>query len=300
MSQGLQSANVMALLFSAIAGSAAAAPAPAESRPGDVFGSPSASDAILCEGLAGRTVGGSRLSTERVAASGATPAYCRVRGMIAPKLNFEIRLPTTWNGNLYYGGGSGYNGVLPEVVVAPLVQGYAQVVSDSGHQDPTGMSAEFVQNDPHAARLFGSEAVPAVMARTTEILSLAYGAPPSRSYFEGCSTGGRVALMAVQRNPDLFDGVIARAPAFNWVGFMGAFNATARMVAAPGGVFSPAKTALLARHVRQACDDLDGLADRIVANRAACTTERIRLEDLRCEGGRDTGDTCLSDANSLL
>ena len=94
--------------------------------------------------------------------------------------------------------------------------------------------------------------------------------------------------------------MIARAPAFNWVGFMGAFNATARMVAAPGGVFSPAKTALLARHVRQACDDLDGLADRIVANRAACTTERIRLEDLRCEGGRDTGDTCLSDANSLL
>ena len=102
--------------------------------------------------------------------------------------------------------------------------------------------------------------------------------------------------MAVQRNPNLFDGVIARSPGYNWVGFMGAFNRTAKALAAPGGAFSAAKTALLAKHVREACDGLDGIVDGIVANPAACTAKVVNVAALRCAGGADTGDTCLSDA----
>jgi feruloyl esterase len=249
-----------------------------------------------CQTLSGQIIDSAKLTTALIAASGPAPAYCKVSGTIAPKLNFEIRLPQTWNGKLYYGGGGGYDGVMPDLVVAPLVQGYAQVVSDGGHQDPTGMSAAFIENDPVAAELFGSGSVPAVMAVAIKTLVRIYGAPPAKSYFEGCSTGGREALMAVQRNPTLFDGVIARAPAFNWVGYMGAFNVTARAVAAPGGAFTPAKVALLARHVRDACDGLDGVVDSVVAHRAACTAKRINLASLRCAGGVDTGDACLSDA----
>ena len=102
--------------------------------------------------------------------------------------------------------------------------------------------------------------------------------------------------MAVQRNPNLFDGVIARAPAYNWVGFVGAFHRTAEALAAPGGAFSPAKTALLAKHVREACDALDGIADGVVSNPAKCTAEVANVNALRCAGGADTGDTCLSEA----
>lgn len=214
---------------------------------------------------------------------------------MAPSLKFEIRLPNAWNGKLYYGGGGGYDGAIPEPVVAALAQGYAEVASDSGHQGD-GMSAAFVSNNPRAAELFGSGSVPTVMAAALKIVTAAYGIPPSRSYFEGCSTGGREALMAVQRNPTLFDGVIARAPAYNWVGFMGAFNRTAKALAARGGAFNVAKTALLARHVRDACDRLDGVVDGIVANPAACTQEVSNVAELRCASGEDTGDTCLSDA----
>lgn len=102
--------------------------------------------------------------------------------------------------------------------------------------------------------------------------------------------------MAVQRNPNLFDGVVARAPAYNWVGFMGAFNRTAKALAAPGGAFGPAKTALLAKYVRNACDGLDGIVDGVVSNPKACTAEVSHVASLRCAGGADTGDTCLSDA----
>ena len=251
--------------------------------------------AMACAALGGKTIGGAMLTTIVVKASDAAPSYCKVNGTLAPSLNLEIRLPDAWNRKLYYGGGGGYDGSIPPLIVPPLIQGYAEVVSDSGHQGD-GMSAAFAFSDTYAAQLFGSLSVPTVMSTALKVVTAAYGMPPARSYFEGCSNGGREALMAVQRNPNLFDGVIARAPGYNWVGFMGAFHRTAKALAAPGGAFRPAKTALLAKHVRDACDGLDGIVDGIVANPAACTPDILQVGALRCPGGGDTGDTCLSDA----
>lgn len=248
-----------------------------------------------CDALAGKTIAGATLTATAVAASGVVPTYCKVNGTISPALNFEVRLPNAWNGKLYYGGGGGYNGSIPAVPVPALTQGYATVASDSGHQG-SGLSADFALTDTFAAQLFGSLSVPTVMSTALEAVTAAYGMPPSKSYFEGCSNGGREALMNVQRYPNLFDGVIARAPAYNWVGFMGAFNRTAKALAAPGGAFSTAKTALLAKHVRDACDALDGIVDGVVSNPAACTPALVNVSALRCAGGADTGDTCLSDA----
>jgi feruloyl esterase len=227
-----------------------------------------------------------------VAATSTLVEYCKVAGLIAPKLNFELRLPTDWNRKLHYGGGGGYNGAIPPVVAPALNAGYAQVSSDSGHQG-SGVDASFALNDPVAAQLFGSLSVPTVMGAALEIVKAHYGFRPMRSYFEGCSNGGREALMNVQRYPTLFDGVIARAPAHNWVGFMGQFNRTAKALAAPGGALTPAKVATLAGAVRTACDALDGLVDGVVSNLQAC---HFDPSTLRCPGGGDTGNSCLSDA----
>ncbi|MEQ1780155.1 MAG: tannase/feruloyl esterase family alpha/beta hydrolase [Hyphomonadaceae bacterium] len=291
-------ANLRTLLAAGLATLAAACTGAQEPPIVDAQGeghTSSISALTACQTLSGKTLENAKLTTTLVEATKSTPIYCKVSGTIAPKLNFEIRLPDAWNGKLYYGGGGGYNGVIPDLAVAPLNQGYAQVASDSGHQGD-GMSPDFIQNDPLAAELFGSLSVPTVMTVAMKVLTEAYGAPPVRSYFEGCSTGGREALMAVQRNPELFDGVIARAPAFNWVGLMGAFNTVARAVASPGGDFNAAKAAMLARHVRSACDGLDGVEDGIVSNPSACTTKVLNLTSLRCAGGADAGDMCLSDA----
>lgn len=247
-----------------------------------------------CTAVSGKTIAGTTVTAAAVAASGATPTYCNITGTIAPQLNFAIRLPDQWNGKLYYGGGGGYNGAIPGVNVTALKQGYALIASDSGHQG-SGLSASFALNDPYAAQLFGSLSVPTVMSSALEIVTAAYGTPPAKSYFEGCSNGGREALMAVERNPNLFDGVIARAPAYNWVGFMGAFNRTAKAISASGGM-SAAKIALLSKSVRDACDGLDGIVDGVVSNQSACTPAVFNPASLRCTGGADTGNTCLSDA----
>lgn len=266
----------------------------------DNTGAPTTGAAIsadqACAALTGKTIAGASVTQAvAVAASGALPVYCKVDATIAPQLNLELRLPQQWNGKLYYGGGGGYNGAIPGLSggnLTALQQGYATVNSDSGHQG-NGLSADFALDDPYAANLFGSLSVPTVMSSAREMLQAAYGKAPDRSYFEGCSNGGREALMAAQRNPNLFDGIIARAPAYNWVGFMGQFNRTAKAAAAPGGAFSAAKTALLAGAVRAACDAQDGITDGVVSNPQACSFDPATL---RCAGGADTGDSCLSDA----
>jgi len=245
-----------------------------------------------CEALAGKNIGGAVLSAaEVVPATVTAPSYCRVRGLIEPKLNFELRLPKRWNQKLHYGGGGGYNGAIPPANEAALRQGYAQVSSDSGHQGNV-LDASFVKDDPLAAQLFGSLSVPTVTAAAQEIVRVHYRHRAKRAYFEGCSNGGREALMNVQRYPSLFDGVISRAPAYNWVGIMGAFNRTAKVLAAPGGAMSPAKVATLSSAVLAACDVLDGVADGVVSNPQACSFDPASL---RCAGGADTGDACLSD-----
>lgn len=246
-----------------------------------------------CADLAGRRVADAQIvSADVVAATTTTPEYCRVHGLIEPKLNFELRLPTDWNSKLHYGGGGGYNGAIPPADAGALQKGFAQVSSDSGHQG-SGLDASFIQNDPLAAAQFGFLSVPTVTHAAREIVRVYYQRLPRKAYFEGCSNGGREALMTVQRFPWLFDGVISRAPAYNWVGIMGAFNRTAKALKASGETMSAAKVTTLSNAVLAACDAQDGVADGLVSNPQACT---FNAATLRCPGGADTGNSCLSDA----
>src|SRR4029078_6662168 len=100
----------------------------------------------------------------------------------------------------------GSSGATPAPPATALSAGYANVSSDSGHQ-ASGIDASWALNDPFAAQLFGSLSVPTVMSSPRDLLQAPYSAQPTRSYFEGCSNGGREALMNAQRYPSLFDGI---------------------------------------------------------------------------------------------
>jgi feruloyl esterase len=248
-----------------------------------------------CAALDGRSIGAAEIrSATLVAATAQYPEYCRVSGTIAPQLNFEARLPTSWSGRALFTGGGGLNGFIlpPELMFfnpSIAFDGYVTIATDSGHQGlPTDGS--WALGDPLALENFAHLATHTVLGAVRRIVEERYGAPPARTYFFGQSTGGREGLIAAQRWPDDFDGIVALEPVYDMTALVLAGNRVARQVfRSPGGYLSAAKVRLLSRAVLDACDDLDGIADGIVSHVAAC---RFDPAGLRCAGPET--DACLT------
>lgn len=69
-----------------------------------------------------------------VEATAATPAHCRVRGVINRAIRFEVTMPAdAWNGRMMFstvGGGAGVLGDTSSL----LPQGFAMATTDTGHK----------------------------------------------------------------------------------------------------------------------------------------------------------------------
>lgn len=254
------------------------------------------------------TTGAAVSNAVLVAPSGTGPAavgeYCQVTGLIgpvdrtAPSIEFNVSLPTNWNSKAMHLFGGGYDGSLVPAssnvpgaagVPTPLARGYAGFASDGGHK---GFEGSFALNDEALENELADH-----LRKTRDvavaIMAKRYGAPPTKTYAAGGSGGGRQALYVADRWPSLYDGVISYYPAWSLTAMLTNYTQTARTLAAPGAWSNPAKQQLLASAVVSACDALDGTGDGVVSNVAACTFDPTVL---RCAGGTDTGDTCLSDA----
>jgi feruloyl esterase len=269
------------------------------------------------------TTGATVTSTEVVAATGTGTAavgeYCKVLGDInpvdptAPKIKFQLNLPTNWNNKVMMFGGGGYNGTIstgvgnvpagPADQLTPLGRGYATFSSDSGHQADatTSRDGRFGQND-EALNNFGSDALKKTRDVAMSLINMRYASKPQRAYFAGGSTGGREALLAVSNWPQDWDGAIVLYPAWDAVSLDLHFGNMTRELAKPGAYPNEQKRAALFEASLQACDALDGVADRVVSNTSACNatfepaTATLNGLPLRCAGGADTGNACLSDA----
>jgi feruloyl esterase len=241
-----------------------------------------------------------RIDSARLAAAdGALPAHCIVQGMVETRTGFELRLPLDWNARLLFQGGGGLDGsVKPALGALPLAgarelpgalaRGYAVVSMDGGHQ---GDGAAFASDDQAWAD-FAYASAPRVTRAARLLAQRFYGRPPAHSYFMGCSNGGREAMMAAQRDPAAFDGVVAGNPGFNLAGsaleevWETAVLAEASPVIAQA--FSDAELKLVADAVLARCDAADGLADGLVFDRGC----RFNPQVLQCEPGQ-AAERCL-------
>lgn len=223
-----------------------------------------------------------------------TPETCVVRGKMRNELAFEVRMPTIWNKRVLFMGGGGFDGEIYDSAYSPGVaeNGYATIATNHGHDSEKHPQGSFAL-DPQMLQDYADGAVPKVFASAKAILRARYGdrVAQSRFVYEGCSGGGRQALIQAQRHPDLFDGVIARAPANAYTGQFLWYQKILKELSKPGAALSIPKVKTIANFMQAQCDELDGLKDNIISKPEACKPD---LTELTCKGAES--DSCLTKA----
>ena len=242
--------------------------------------------------------------------------HCRVDGVIDSRvghggrkygIGFAVALPDRWNGRFLFQGGGGLNGSVQPPVggqfagdSTALAQGFAVASTDSGHEG-VGFDASFF-DDQQAALDFLYQGVATVTVIAKEMIARHYGKPSAHSYFVGCSTGGREAMMMSQRFPSYFDGIVAGAPAmrtsFSNLGLRHA--ATALNAIAPvnadgrpdtRAALSDDDRRLMVDRLLESCDALDGNRDGFIFAARECRFDPAVLE---CQSGES--QHCLTTA----
>jgi len=231
-----------------------------------------------------------------VAANGSLPEYCKVEGYAGGTVGFEVRLPTqSWNGKLLQQGCGAMCGIVSLASCEDvLARNYAVVSTDMGHKSTAG-DVKWARNNRQAQIDFGYRATHVATLAAKAVVQAYFGRAPSRSYFRGCSTGGRQAMVEAQRYPDDYDGIIAGAPPLDELGdalLHLIWSGRATFDASGKQVLDSSKLRMVRAAVIEACDRLDGLKDGILQDPQACGW---KPEALRCRGD-DAGASCLTEA----
>jgi feruloyl esterase len=244
------------------------------------------------------------------------PAHCRVDGIIgahtgrdgkAYGIRFAVAMPAQWNGRLVYQGGGGLNGSVQPPIgstaageTPALARGFVVVTSDSGHEGAV-FDGSFLA-DQQAALDFLYQSIGKVMAVARPLVAAHYGSAAAHSYFVGCSTGGREAMVSAQRYPDEFDGIVAGAPAMrtNYSNLALRWVTASLNSAAPkdgqahlltAQALSDSDRKLVVNGLLQACDALDGVPDGMIFDAKGCN---FNPQVLQCKGVKT--DSCLTTA----
>jgi hypothetical protein len=255
--------------------------APAESC--DALRTPPSDDVVAIDSMA-------------VPGSASVPAHCRVTGVIAPEIAFEVSLPDNWNGRFYMIGNGGHAG---EALDNPgraaqrnaaLAVGFAFAQTNTGHDASEEPGASFALGNPQKAIDYAYRAVHLTATTAKAITADYYGQPAAYSYWSSCSNGGRQGLIEAQRYPEDFDGIVANAPWVDQTGFtVGALWNQRALSETP---VTAGKMALVAERVMATCDAVDGLADGLIDDPRACDFDPARDVPV-CSAGSDA-DACLT------
>ena len=244
------------------------------------------------------------------------PEHCLFIATLAPRsgaqgqhlgIGVEVRLPVNWNGRFAFEGGGGLDGLLRpsygsvfgSIRPPALARGFAVASTDGGHRSSSMLDPNFAL-DQQARIDYAYNAVDKATLIAKAIVARFYGRSPRRSYFVGCSNGGRQAMTVAERMPLQFDGVVAGDPTFRFtrVNLDQAWNEVVLARSAPpdaegrpilSRVMSQADLRLVADAVLKQCDALDGLADGIINDYRACHFDPVVLT---C--GRAKSSSCLT------
>ena len=241
------------------------------------------------------------VSAEIIPAADGVPEHCRVNGLLAPEIRFQVNLPAFWNRRFYMNGNGGFAGESPEAPnraalrATALRHGFVSATTNTGHDAAQEPLATFGERNYQKVVDYAFRAVHLTAVTSKTIATRYYDRPVAYSYWDGCSTGGRQALMEAQRFPADFDGIVAGAPVLNFVDtlILGLWHARA---------LEPAPVTLetlkiVADAVYAKCDGLDGLVDGIIDDPRRCPFDPVK--DLPVCAADKTSAGCVTTAQAL-
>jgi len=240
------------------------------------------------------------IAAMQIPAATGIPSHCRVTGMLAPEVAFEVSLPERWNGRFYMIGNGGHAGESLEDPFrvaqrnAALRAGFAFAQTNTGHDASKEPGASFVMSNPAKAIDYAFRAVNLTAVTAKAITRAYYGQDIARSYWNSCSNGGRQGLIEAERYPQDFDGILANSPWVDQTGFT--IGALWNQRALDTGPLTAGKLAMVAKAVMAKCDAVDGLKDGQIDDPRRCTLE-VKTDLPACAAGVDD-DTCLTPAQS--
>ena len=228
------------------------------------------------------------------------PAFCRVVAAAKPTSDSDIKLEVwlpvaNWNGKLQGIGNGGFAGLIDTHSLGKALKaGYVATATDTGHAG-SPIDAAWALGHPEKVADFGHRGIHEMTRVAKAVVQAFYGKAAQRAYFDGCSDGGREALMEAQRYPDDYDGILAGAPANYWTALLStAAYDTQVLTADPASFIPPAKIPTIAAAVNAACDALDGVRDGILNDPRQCHFDPAVL---RCKG--EDSDKCLTAAQAV-
>ena len=236
------------------------------------------------------------ISAKIVAAERGVPELCRIDGQIAPSIGFVLKLPTAnWNGKMLMGGCGGPCGTVPNDKFDPsLARNYAAIATDMGHK---GVGWAFGYQNLQGLIDFGSRATHLTAVAGKELVRLFYSREARQSYFYGCSTGGRQAMVEAQRFPEDFTGIVAGAPPYDQTGDTPLFlswGARVNVDAQGKAILDASKLPMIHEAVMQACASKTDKALGVLQNPLACNWDPGAI---LCAAGTSM-QSCLSSAEA--
>jgi feruloyl esterase len=237
-----------------------------------------------------------------VAATSPNPEYCQIVGTLVTKGEgapdgsalFLLRIPAVWNNRFVFMGCGGSCGSIGSVSAATgiytpslsvngidsakaLSLGYAVVNTDTGHENIPGQPdpvwkilASGARNQAGYADFY-HRSVHQVTEAAKKLVQAYEDGQIEYSYFDGCSTGGRQGVVSADQYPDDFDGIIAGDPVIDLDNIKVGNIKEVRSFLPTNAFISNATVAAFDAAVLANCDALDGVADGLIQNPAACT-----------------------------
>ncbi len=307
---GLLSVGCVAAVIAGCGGSSSAPTATSPTTSGPTVAQLTAT----CTSLKGQTVNGVLVTdAKRVEANAGVndAGMCQVSGTRAPFLDIEVTVPDNWSGRLYQQGGGGFDGRIASAIT--LTNGAVTAV----HAAVTQKAAIYTASNGGNRAAVPVQAAPAVWLSGTAdaqasavdyeylalgttvtfakaVAKLFYNKAPTKTYFSGCSNGGRNAYVAAQRWPNEYDGIVAGCETMDMAGATTGMLNTASKAGTAADI-SPAQYAAAYTVAVAACDANDGLVDGYLANPGAC---KVTPASLQCgqTGANADPALCLSSA----